>query len=209
MPSLVLFVAKSDPRRPPNDESASLWESTLHVLTRAQDGDRTALGVLLERVTPPLRRWARNRIPSNARGAEDTEDLVHNALLRTLKRKEAFDLRSVGSLQAYLRNTVMNSVRDIARRVRRRGVPIEPPEDLSEDAPSPLELAIRKQSTARFVDALQTLKQRDRQAVVLRIELGYSYADIAEQLGKPSAAAARMSVTRAMNRLAAELGIKA
>lgn len=208
---MPLIVAKSHPPPvpEPDHEPASLWESTLYILNRAQGGDRSALGILLERVTPPLRRWARNRIPPAARGAEDTEDLVHNAVLRTLKRSEDFDVRSVGALQAYLRNTVMNSVRDIARRVRRRGVPIEPPDDLTEETPSPLELAIRKQSTRHFVDALQKLKQHERQAVILRIELGYAYADIAEQLGKPSAAAARMSVQRALKKLAAELGIDA
>lgn len=201
----------SKPERPRGAESeaSQLWESTLHVLTRAQTGDRSALGILIERVAPQLRRWARNRIPAAARGSEDTEDLVHNAVVRTLKRSDEFDVRSVGSLHAYMRQTIVNSLRDMARRVRRRGVPIEPPEDLVEDSPSPLEAAIRKQSTVRFVAALQSLSERDRQAIVLRIELGYSFADIAEQLGKPSAAAARMTVNRALERLAREIGISA
>jgi len=156
-----------------------------------------------------LRRWARNRIPEGARGSEDTEDLVQNAVLRTLKRSDEFDLRSVASLQAYLRHTVINSVRDMARRVRRRGVPIQPPEELPEEGPSPLELAIRAQSTERFAAALRTLNARDRQAVVLRVELGYTFPDIAEQLGKASPSAARMTVMRALTRLATALDLKA
>jgi RNA polymerase sigma-70 factor (ECF subfamily) len=49
------------------------------------------------------------------------------------------------------------------------------------------------------------LTEGERQAVVLRVELGLSYEEIAGQLEKPSADAARMAVTRAIARLAAEM----
>jgi RNA polymerase sigma-70 factor (ECF subfamily) len=39
----------------------------------------------------------------------------------------------------------------------------------------------------------------------MRIELGFSHAEIAEALGKPSAAAAHMAVSRALVRLAQEM----
>ncbi len=38
--------------------------------------------------------------------------------------------------------------------------------------------------------------------MVARLELGLSYDEIAKELGKPSADAARMAVTRAVTRLA-------
>ena len=46
------------------------------------------------------------------------------------------------------------------------------------------------------------LSPEDREAIISRIELQYSYAEIALVLDKPSAEAARLSVTRAMKRLA-------
>jgi DNA-directed RNA polymerase specialized sigma24 family protein len=44
---------------------------------------------------------------------------------------------------------------------------------------------------------------------VLRVELGLGFDEIADQLGKPSADAARMAVARAIARLADEMRKKA
>jgi RNA polymerase sigma-70 factor (ECF subfamily) len=186
---------------------AESWDSTVQILERAKSGDRSATRLLLERALPSLKRFSHRRIPSYARGTEDTEDLVQNAVLQTLKRIDTFEHRTVGALQAFLREVVMNRVRDIVRRVQRRGVPIEPAEDLTDTEPSPLERAIMNQQMDRFVEALQRLRPADRQAIIWRIELGYSYEEIANRLGKPSVPAARMAVSRALQRLAKELGI--
>ena len=45
----------------------------------------------------------------------------------------------------------------------------------------------------------------EREAIIARIELGLSHAEVAEALGKPSAAAAHMAVSRALIRLAREM----
>ena len=182
-------------------------DSTVHVLERARSGDRSAVRILLERALPPLRRWAHGRIPSSGRGPADTEDIVQDAVVKTLKRIDTFEHRNVGALQAFMREVVINSIRDVARRVRRRGVPVEPPEDLQDSQPSPLERAIMTQNMERFVDALQKLRPADRQVVIWRVELGYSYEDITTRLGKPSVQATRMAVKRAIERLAAEMKV--
>jgi DNA-directed RNA polymerase specialized sigma24 family protein len=39
----------------------------------------------------------------------------------------------------------------------------------------------------RYERALQQLSEADREAIVGRLELGYSYEELAEALGKPSA----------------------
>jgi RNA polymerase sigma-70 factor (ECF subfamily) len=49
------------------------------------------------------------------------------------------------------------------------------------------------------------LKPSDREAVVARIELQQSYEEIATAMGKPTANAARVAVTRALARLVREL----
>jgi RNA polymerase sigma-70 factor (ECF subfamily) len=49
------------------------------------------------------------------------------------------------------------------------------------------------------------LKPEDRDAIVLRVELGLSHAEIAEAMGKPSVAAAHMAVSRALVRLAQQM----
>jgi RNA polymerase sigma-70 factor (ECF subfamily) len=52
---------------------------------------------------------------------------------------------------------------------------------------------------------MERLRPEDREAVVARVELGLSHAEVAESLGKPSVAAAHMPVSRALVRLAEEM----
>jgi RNA polymerase sigma-70 factor, ECF subfamily len=181
-------------------------ESTIHVLERAKRGDRTAARVLLERSLPLLRRWSRRRLPTYARAGFDTEDVVQDAVLGVLKHIERFEHRTVGALQAYLREAVINRIRDLIRGSRRRGTAVELEAEPVSSRPSPLEHAIMRERLDDFLAALQRLRPVDRQAVVWRVELGYSVAEIARRMGKTEAAAA-MTVSRALTRLASEMGM--
>ena len=71
---------------------------------------------------------------------------------------------------------------------------------------SPEEAAIGAEALERYERALASLKKEERHAIVLRVELGLDYEEIATQLGKPTADAARMAVTRAIVRLADKMG---
>jgi RNA polymerase sigma factor (sigma-70 family) len=187
-----------------HSKADQLADSTVHVLERAQHGDELAVKILIERALPPVRRWARGRLPHYARSGADTEDVVQDAFLRTLRGIKRFQYRTVGGLQAYLRRAVINRIRDLIRGSKRRGTEVgvdsEPPDWM----PSPLEAAIMRERLDGFLEALRKLRPADRQVIVWRIELGYSVAEIATKLGK-SQAAAGMTVSRAMTRLAKEL----
>jgi RNA polymerase sigma-70 factor, ECF subfamily len=198
-----MSIEPVDSSRPKHTE---MFESTLHVLERARLGDHSAARVLIERALPSLRRWAHGRIPAYGRGPADTEDVVQDAVLRTLKRIEAFEHRTVGALQAYLRQAVVNRIRDVVRQVRRRGVPEELPERLDNGSATPLEIAIMRQRLDGFIDALGRLRPSDRQLIVWRIELGYSSEEIGRRLGKTPEASG-MAVKRALDRLAREMAI--
>lgn len=181
-------------------------ESTLHLIERARGGDRHAVDQLLSRHLVPLRRWARGRLPAWARDATDTDDLVQDTLLQTLKHLDDFDVRGPGALQAYFRQAILNRVRDELRRKARRpdatnldGREIDPHR-------SPLEAAIGRESLATYERALAALKPDEREAIVGRLEMGYSYEELADVLGKPSAEAARKAAKRALVRLAQQMG---
>jgi RNA polymerase sigma-70 factor (ECF subfamily) len=189
-------------------EADRVSDSTLHVLERAQGGDEVAAKILIERALPSVRRWARGRLPRYARSDADTEDVVQDAFLRTIRRIKRFQHRTVGGLQAYLRQAVVNRVRDLIRGSKRHGTPAGLDSDLRDWKPSPLEAAIMAQQLDRFLEALGRLRPADRQVIVWRIELGYTAEEIATKLGK-SKAAAGMTVTRAMARLAKELKLDA
>jgi RNA polymerase sigma-70 factor (ECF subfamily) len=76
---------------------------------------------------------------------------------------------------------------------------------MAEQAGSPLEQAIGAEALERYERALARLAAADREAVIARLELGLTYAELAQALGRPSPDAARMMVARAMVRLAGEL----
>ena len=50
---------------------------------------------------------------------------------------------------------------------------------------------------------LQRLNESDRGAIIARLELGCGYKELTQILGKPTEAAARKTVERALRRLAA------
>src|SRR6476646_5292491 len=81
-------------------------EATVDLLNRVKQGDEDALGRLLERCIPALRRWAHGRMPRSARGMLDTSDLVQDAVLGAMRRLDTFEPRHQGALQAYLRQAV-------------------------------------------------------------------------------------------------------
>ena len=62
-----------------------------------------------------------------------------------------------------------------------------------------------RRTAAHFEHILERLDDRDREAIVSRLELGQSWQQVAVVLGKPSPDAARMAVSRALRRLVEEM----
>lgn len=180
-------------------------ESTIELCELARGGDPHALDRLYHRYLPRLRRWASGRMPAAARGVLDTDDLVQDVMLRTVRRLDAFDPHASGGFHAYLRQSLMNRVRDEARRSRRNPEPLELSGDEASSSPSPLQEAIGREQLDRYEAALSRLKPEDREALIARIEMGLGYDEVAETLGKNSANAARMAVVRALGRLLREM----
>jgi RNA polymerase sigma-70 factor, ECF subfamily len=180
-------------------------EPTIELVVRAREGDRLAVEALLERCLPSLKRWAHGRLPMAARGALDTGDLVQETVLHVLRRLDHFEPRHVGAMQAYLRQSVINRIRDEVRRVSRQPMPVELSEEPPSDLTSPLEGAIKAEAYERYRDALTELSTRDREMVVARVEAQWSVQEIAQRFGMRTSDAARMAVSRALRRLANHL----
>lgn len=193
------------------DRSGSNLTSTADLLKRARQGDDDALNDLFRRHLAPLRRWARGRLPKWTRDLRDTEDLVQETLAQTLRRIDAFEPRHEGALQAYLRQALLNRVRDEVRRVNRYPAP-----DGLDDADhhpadgraSPLEEVIGIEAMESYESGLQRLKTEERELIIARVEMQQSYQQIAVAHNKSSADAARMAVSRALLRLAEEMDIE-
>ena len=194
-----------DTERPASltDRLRSSW-STLRLHVRAKAGDASALNALFARHWNPLVRWAHGRLPKWARSRMDTADLVQDAMLQTFKHIGSFEVRHRSALRGYLQQGIQNRIRDELRRVSR--APIEPlTTDVSDTAPSPLDSAISGEAEARYKKALAKLRPEDRELIVGRLELEYSFEQLALVTRRRSAAAARMALSRALARLAEEM----
>ena len=135
----------------------------------------------------------------------ETTDLVQDTIIAALGRLDGVEAQHPGALQAYLRICVKNRIRDLIRQQRRRPQQVEFPEQLAATGSSPQTEAEWSENMARYEMALKRLSAADRAAIVARLQWQYTYSELAGLLGKSSEAAARMAVTRAMRRLAAEL----
>jgi len=180
-------------------------DATVDLLGRARAGDGQALDRLFERHIPLLKRWASGRLPRWARQIADTSDLVQETVIATLRNLPSFEVRGDGGLQAYLRQALINRVRNEMRRALLRPPTTEIDSELVHEGASPLEAAIGRQTFDRYETALARLTEDEREAVITRLEFGLSYAEVAEALGKPSPDAARMTVVRALAKLAREM----
>ena len=190
----------------PTEASAS---SSQELLERAREGDSRALNRLFERYLPRLHRWAHRRVPTWARDAADTADLVQETVFHTLRRLDSFKPQRDGALLGYLRRSLVNRVHDQFRRASRRPQ-VEPlvdglDERVSNDEESPLDVVIGHDDRRRYEAALKRLRPIDRRAIVASIELGYNYEQLALVLNKPSGPAARLAVRRALLRLGDEM----
>ena len=161
---------------------------------------------LFARYLPALQRWTRGRLPTKVRDLADTSDLVQEVLLQTFKKIEGFEHRGEGAFHAYLRQAVMNRIRDELRRAEHRPGTLELDESQPDERVSPLEAAMGAELVEQYEAALRRLTEEERELVVARIELGLTYAEMASVLGRPSPDAARMAVGRALVRLAEEMG---
>lgn len=192
------------PSLPPGDPPVDP-EATFELLHRANAGDDQALNALFARYLKPLQRWATGRLPGYARSAADTHDLVQDTLLNAFRKIGTFEPRREGAFQAYLRQAVMNRIRDEIRRSKVRPVATTFDELEHEHEGSPHQDLISLEVFESYEAALSRLTEGEREAIIGRVELGQSYADLALALGKPSPDAARLAVTRALVRLAEEM----
>lgn len=191
----------------PEQVQDAATDSTAALLGRIRSGDSAARERLFARCLPRLQQWAHRRLPRRARDIADTDDLVQVALLRAFHRVDGFEARREGSFLAYLRTILLNAVRDELRRTARRPDLTELDEDLMEDGgPSVLDEVIGRDRVRQYEGALERLTDEQREAVILRVEFGMNYREIAEAMGKSNADAARMTVARALVHLARAMG---
>lgn len=187
--------------------AACAMESTATLLALVREGDDQARSRLFALYLPILRKWARGRLPQTARDLAETDDMVQVTLIRALNRIDEFKPRHEGAFLAYLRRILLNNIRAEIRRVGR--LPARSEGDListPDEQLSMVDAIAGQELMAQYEAALEELNQAQREAVMLRVEFGFNYAEIAGATDAPSANAARMTVCRGLEKLAELLG---
>lgn len=123
-------------------------------------------------------------------------------MFNAFRRFDAVDIRRKGALGAYLRQSIQNRIRDEFRSFARRKPhdPIEP--DVPSAGPSPLDLVLDAETYTRYQAALRKRRPADQELIVGRLELEYSYEQLAAATGRRSVQAVRVALRRAVLKLA-------
>lgn len=178
-------------------------ESTATLLSRVRAGDADARNHLCAVYLPMLQKWAHGRLPEYARDLAETDDMVQASLLKALDKLDSFSPMHEGAFLGYLRKILLNKIRDEIRRFSRHGNQQQAITDsISAYQESALELAVGAEIIDQYEQALLTMTAESREAVILRVEFGFSYPEIAAAMDYASANAARMKVSRALHHLA-------
>ncbi len=186
-------------------DSPGTIEPTVDVIRRIKSGDAAARDELLRRFLPLLRRWAHGRLPRQIRDMNDTDDLVQVTLVKALARIDDFDSSGHGAFLAYLRTALLNHVRDEIRRYRRRPEHSEIDSEISDsDALAMVDQLVGTERVRAYEQALAELPKRQQGLIVMRVEFGMSYPEIAAEVGS-TADAVRIMVARAMVELSRKL----
>jgi RNA polymerase sigma-70 factor, ECF subfamily len=183
--------------------------TTITLIRHAKAGNRRALEIVASRLLPRLRRWAAGRLPAWARDLADTQDLVQETVTNVLSTIDHFEPRHEAAFTVYVRAALANRLKNELRRAVRHPAAqgMQAAAHHASLGPSPLEEAITHQALDRYEAALASLDDEDREAIIGRIELHYSYQELADAWGKPSAEAARKAVERAVGRLAEAMNV--
>lgn len=178
-------------------------EPTQALVIRTRQGDQCARDALIARFWMPLRRWAEGRLPQKMRSSGDTEDLVQITVMRALSRIEQFRNEGKGSFLVYLRQILLNELRDEIRRGNRTPEKVEVDDEMVDmGMPSPVDMVVGHEYLSIYETVLATLSKRQQSVIVMRVEQCMSYPEIARAIGE-TPDCVRMMIARAMTKLAA------
>lgn len=182
------------------------------LLASAQQGDPEACDRLFARVADRLHLFAQLRLGAELRTRTESIDVMQEAfalLHRDLERFEApGDEDAERTFVQWMCHVTENRIRDLAKhhRAERRSPDREQRDvtvvlrELQRSGCGPATRLVRQEERDRLADALASLKESDRDALVLRYFEGETIDRIAERTAR-SASAVRRSLGRATLKL--------
>ncbi|MCB9920303.1 MAG: sigma-70 family RNA polymerase sigma factor [Planctomycetes bacterium] len=187
-------------------------EHTYQLLERWHSGDEDALGRILERDLPWIRKRVEERCGDALRRRIDDEDIVQEAMLEVLRYGPRFLMSDRDQFRGLMVRIIENVIRgqhDFHNALRRelareKPLPAQTRIDLDPAARSvtrPSQALDRNEREACVRLALELLDREDRDILLLRQWKELSFVEVGERLGI-SENTARMRFNRALPKLA-------
>jgi RNA polymerase sigma-70 factor (ECF subfamily) len=174
----------------------SAAEDEARLIRAAQAGDRSAFAPLVEAYWGRLYRWLYHLTHDR----HQAEDLAQEAFLKAFAHVGRF--RAGTNFRAWLFRIAHNSFANQHRGAARRRAAL--PDDLPNRDQGPVERALSREALAGLAEALERLPTDFRAALLLRVEEGWSFKQIADVLDTTEETA-RWRVFKARQKLLAQL----
>lgn len=193
--------ARQSDREPPSwgRRVSYLKLSDLDLVSKARNGDRSALDVLVERHAPRVQRIATQVVGD----LEEARDAAQESLVKLCTRLRQF--RGEAQFATWLHRLVVNTCRDrLARQRIRQTEPLDFADEPVDDDGDPSRAALLADKRRELAAALARLSADQRLVVVLRDVCGLTYEEISRVARMP-VGTAKCYVHRARARLRVRL----
>jgi RNA polymerase sigma-70 factor (ECF subfamily) len=158
---------------------SGVTQSDEELLSRAQAGDAEAFRVIFDREAPGVRRFLGDLLRDDAAADEAAQETFvrAHARLSTLSRSQ--------KLQGWLIGIARMVFFESLRRKRRDGPAIDDAPVQIDRAPSPEAALLGREADQVLDGALEELSAERRAALMMRLDHGLGYGEIAEAMGWP------------------------
>ncbi len=165
------------------------------LVERARSGDARALDELVRRHTDAAFRVALSYV----REEDTARDVVQDAFLKAFRALETF--RGDAAFKTWLMTITANEARGVLRKTKRwKEQPIEEAAPVPDDKIDPASAAVMSDEVGRARALLQSLPEKQRLSVSLRVDEGLSFREIGAVIGS-SEGAARVNYFHGIRRL--------
>src|SRR3954447_7806429 len=175
------------------------------LVSRAMAGDPTAVGRVLSIIRPLVVRYCRARLGRLDRLSVSADDVAQEVCLAVLTALPGYRVQGRPFL-AFVYGIASHKVIDAHRSAtRNRAEPVADLPDSAESADGPEQRALRIELSDELSQLLDTLPEKQREILVLRVVVGLSAEETADAVGS-TPGAVRVTQHRALARLRGTVG---
>ncbi len=170
------------------------------LVARAMTGDPQAVGAVIAIIRPMVVRYCRARLGRVDRSSVSADDVAQEVCLAVLTALPGYRVQGRPFL-AFVYGIASHKVIDAHRAAtRNRSEPVADIPDAIESADGPEQRALRIELSSEMGKLLDTLPDKQREILVLRVVVGLSAEETAEAVGS-TPGAVRVAQHRALARL--------